>query len=186
MSQVTGRPLVKGYLGKISNGEMVDLFGFQYNPTEVTRARTVEYIFTSPPGSPLPFALFKNISGDTFTLQLLLDAVEEYDQDSEGTSAMKAALETYTQPDYDEFSDDLGQFVAPPMAIYSMGEESFEVVVLSVQFRDIRWNRDGISTRTYADLQMRTAFTNIASLRARLDRLNLLRQRTVTSLSARR
>ncbi len=183
MSAVTGRPLVKGYLGRISNGEMVDLFGFQFNPTEVTRARAVEYVFTSPPGSPLPFALFKGISGDTFTLQLLLDAVEDYDEDSEGTNAMKAALEIYTQPDYDEFSDDLGQFVSPPMARYSMGDESFEVVVLSSQFRDIRWNREGYPTRTFADLQMRTAYTNIASLRARLDRLNVLRQRAVTSLS---
>jgi hypothetical protein len=183
MSYITGRPLVKGYLGRISNGEMVDLFGFQFNPTEVTRARAVEYIFTSPPGSPLPFALFKSISGDTFTLQLLLDAVEDYDHENKGTSAMKAALEIYTQPEYNEFSDDLGQFVSPPMARYSMGDESFEVVVNSIQFRDVRWNRDGIPTRTYVDVQMRTAYTNISSLRARLDRLNVLSHRAVTSLS---
>jgi len=184
MSDITGRPLVKGYLGRISNGEMVDMFGFQYNPTETTRGRQVSYNDISPPGSPQPTANFVSIAGDVITLQLLLDAVEDYDPNKEGTGAMKAALEMFTQPDYAQFSDDIGQFVSPPVARYGMGDDSWEVRVDSVQFRDVRFNREGQATRTYVDIQMTAIFTDIATLRSRLDRLQNLRSRVVTDLSS--
>jgi len=169
MSMVTGRPLVKGYIGRIRNGALESLMDFQFNPTEVPRARTVDYTFSQPPGSPLPTAMFRGIQGDSFSLSLLFDAVETYDHSHLGTTAQKAFLESLTQPDLNEFSDDIGQFVPPPHARYGMGDESWEVVVTSLQFRDVRWNRSGIPTRTWADVQMRTVFVDIASLRARLD-----------------
>ena len=51
MSMITGRPLVKGYLARIKNGDIEGLLKFQFNPTEVARSRTVDYNFTAPPTS---------------------------------------------------------------------------------------------------------------------------------------
>lgn len=176
MSSLTGRPLVKGYFARISNGELVETLNFQFNPSEVNRSRTVDYVFESPPGSALPTALFKSMSGDSFTISLLLDAVETFNSDEEGTSAQKAFFEAFTQPDIDLFSDDLGQFVAPPSARYGMGNESWPILFTSINFRDVRWNRQGIPTRTYVDLQFRGHLTDISVLRARLDSLAALRR----------
>jgi hypothetical protein len=178
---VTSRPLSHGYLGRVVGGELVDIFPFQYNPTIVTRARSVEYNFSSPPGSPIPFAQFKSISSDRITLELLLDAVEIYDEDKQGVGAQKAFLESLTQPDIDSYSVDLGQFIPPPVAKFSLGRESFDVVATGVQFRDVRWNRRMICTRSRAQIQLATYWVSAANLGTWLSNLETLRQKvTVT------
>jgi len=175
MSMVTGREPVKGFLARIRDGEMESVMDFQFNPTETTRGRTAEYNFTSGPGSPIPTASFKAIQGDTFSITLLFDAVETYEEAKLGTTAQKAFIESFTSPDFDDFSDDLGQFTPPPQARYGMGEESWDVLILSHNFRDVRWNLSGHPTRTWCELQMRTMFVDVASLRARFDFLASLR-----------
>lgn len=177
MSNVTGNWPTKGYIGRIRRGEMDRLLYFQFNPTEVPRSRNVDYNFSSPPGSPLPTALFKGIQGDSFTLSLMFDAVESFDENSLGTTGQKAFLESLTQPDFDDFSDDIGLFVPPPEARFGMGQESWDVVVTSLQFRDVRWNTDLTPTRTWVEIQMRSMFVDVATLRARFDFLQTYLER---------
>lgn len=169
---VTGRPLNKGYIASVRRGAIDQIMPFQFNPTEVDRARNVEYEFNSPPGSPAPTAFFMSIGGDSFTLQLLFDAVENYDPDKLGTTAQKAFIELLTQPDISLFSDEIGLGAAPPEARIGIGEEDWAVLVLSHRFRDVRFNRDQIPTRTYVDLQLRTMFTTVAAIRTRLEYLS--------------
>lgn len=172
-------PLIKGFFGRIKDGEVVSIFDFQFNPPEVTRSRTVDYEFDSSPASVLPSAYFKAITGDTITIQLLLDAVETYKDSKKGTLAQQAFLESLTCPEFDEFSEEVGSFVSPPPVLYCMGEQSWKVVIPSLQFRDVRWNKYAIPTRTYVDIQMRTYFTDINEIKARYDQLRLLRREAV-------
>jgi hypothetical protein len=142
---------------------------FQFNPTEVARTRNVDYTFSSAPGSPIPTAMFKGIQGDSLTLTLLFDAVETYEEKKLGTTAQRSYIEMFTSPDFDDFDDDIGQFTPPPRARLGIGEESWDVVVLSAQIRDVRQNDSLHPTRTWVDIQMRTIFTDVAALRARYD-----------------
>lgn len=175
MSGVTGGSPIKGYIALIRDGDIEQVLDFQFNPTEVARVRAVDYDFTVPPGGPIALAAFKGIQGDSFTLSLLFDAVETFDSELQGTTAQKAFLESLTQPDFDDFSDDLGSFTPPPRARYGLGEESWDVVVTNLQFRDVRWNRDMVPTRTWAEIQFRSHFVDVATLRARFDRLQSYR-----------
>jgi len=169
MSRVTGKWTIKGYLGRIRHGDMDAVMDFQFNPSEISRTRTVDYNFNSPPGSPLPTAQFKGIQGDAMNLSLLFDAVENYSDNTLGTTAQKAFIESLTQPDFDDFSDDLGLFVPPPQTRLGIGEESWSGVLTSVNFRDVRWNRNLIPTRTWIDIQFRSSFGDVEALRARFD-----------------
>lgn len=169
MSYVTGNWAKKGYLGRIRNGNMDAVMDFQFNPTNTTRSRVANYKFAEPPGSPIPTAMFKNIQSDSFTLSLLFDATDSYSEFALGTTAHKAFIESFTQPDFDDFYDDLGQFIPPPQVRYGMGSESWTCVMLDTKFRDVRWNRDMTPTRTWVEITLKTMYVDIAELRARFD-----------------
>ena len=180
---VTGRRLSKGWIGRVLDGEMVAVFTFQFNPSEITHDRGVEWVFESPTGSSLPTAIFRAIGGDTFALTLLLDATELNSRNSDGVRAKKAFLESLTQPDISKFNDDLGQFVAPPAVKFGMGGLMFDVVVSRASFRDVRFQTDLVESRTYVDLELRTYFVSVAAIKAHLQRLSSLRSRVETQLS---
>lgn len=174
MSQVTGRSPQKSWLARVVNGEIGKVFHFQINPTAAPRTRTVNYTFNSPPGSPLPTATFDSISGDTFSITLLLDATWSFDAEKLGTLAQQAELELYTQPDADRYIAGVGQFISPPRLRFGVGDVMTTVVVTSLGFRDVRWNTSMMPTRTFADIQMRAVWTGPAELRNRLARLQQL------------
>lgn len=170
-------PVQKGWFTRIVNGQAQSLFSFQFNPTTVQRDHTVDYDFVSAPGSPLPVASFKSVQGQTITLQLLLDAVENYDAASEGITAQLSELESFVQPDIDQFSAGLGSFISPPEVRYGMGRRSWNVVVTNLSIKEERWSRKAIPTRARVDFTMRTNFVDVADIRAQLERMASLRER---------
>lgn len=169
-------PVRKGWISRITNGQVVSLFSFQFNPTTVQRDHTVDYDFVSPPGSPLPVASFRAVQGQTITFQLLLDAAENFSAAKEGITAQLSELESYAQPDIDQFTADLGTFIAPPQLRYGMGKRSWNIVATAVSVKEERWSRTGIPTRARVDLTLRTNFTDVADIRAQLERMGALRR----------
>lgn len=167
--------VTKGYFARITNGEVVSTFRFQYNPTRVVREHQTDYEFVSPPGSPLPSAYFRAIQGQVITFQLLFDASETFDDDKEGVSAQMAELESYNQPDISQFTSDLGSFVSPPQLRFGLGKRSWAVLSTSITFTEERFNRQMVPTRARADVSLRANFTDIAAVRSYLDRLDALR-----------
>jgi hypothetical protein len=176
---VTGRPLNKGSLAVIEGGSVTMVYDFQFNPTERSNSLAANYNFASPPGSALPIASFKSITGSTFGLTLLLDATENYNSDLQGVRADKAFFEMLVQPAYSDYIDDLGTFTAPPEVRYTMGGESFRILVTRCTFRDVRFNRDGFETRAFIELEFNLYMSDPALLKARLERLNTLRNKVV-------
>jgi hypothetical protein len=195
MSLVTGRHPTKGFLARISDGSVRAIYPFQFNPTEVGRSMGVEWALDSPPGSALPHARFQASKGSSITLQLLLDAVEDFssggrggrhDRSSEGVLPQQAALEALVSPDFDQFiNSDLGAFIAPPQVRYGMGGQSWEVVVQTLNFRDIRWNTIGQPVRSFVDITLQANFTDIQTIRARYERLSQLRRKAEQKPSSR-
>lgn len=181
MSQMTGRPLNKGWFARIEGGEVVSYFVFQLNPTETERERGVIYTFESSPGSALPTAIFQSIQGDKITFELFLDATAPYYDDRKGITAALAELESYTQPKIDQFSADLGQVAAPPTVRYGMNEDYWDVVIPRLRIRTQRWNRDLTPTRARVEIEMQAIFTNISAIQARLDRLKFYREKVTRS-----
>lgn len=175
MSMVTGRPLIKGFIGRVDSGALVNVLNFQFNPTELTHTRSPGWEYSGGPGSPMPHAFFKSCEGDSLSFQLLFDASAGYAEEREGTGAQKAYIEALTHPDIDAFQSSIGQFVAPPLCRFGLGHTSFPAVVAGCTFRDTRFGRNGVPTRTYVDMQLRVVLDDIASYRARLDRLSYLR-----------
>lgn len=176
---VTGRPVKKGSLAIIENGAVSMVYTFQFNPTERSIGHNVNWNLTTPPGSALPLASFKNIDGPIFGMSILLDATENYSSDAQGVRAAKAFFESLVQPSIANYLVDLATFTSPPEVRYTMGGESFEVLVNRVEFRDVRFNRDGFETRTYVEFEFSMYMKNPAFLKARLSRLNSLRNQTI-------
>jgi len=180
MSGVTGRPVTKGWLARVSDGEIQAVFTFQFNPSERTRSRDIEYTIVSPVGSTEPTAEFRSVSGTRIVMTLLLDATENYDEDKEGVGAQLAWLESCTEPDIDRFNDDIGQFIAPNELRYGMGKDSWNVVMTRFNPREVRWNKSGFTTRAYVDIELQSTYRDIAAIKARLNRLKLLRSKVET------
>jgi len=179
MSMVTGSEIAHGYFARISGGRVESFFSFPFNPTEDERIRSVEYAFTSSPGSPQPVATFKHIGGEEMTIELLLDATDPYYEEWEGVTAMLAELESYTQPDISKFTADLGQFIPPPQVRYGMGNEYWDVVIPRISIRTVRRNRRHEPTRAYVTVEMRAIFTDISAISSRLQRLRRFRDMVI-------
>jgi hypothetical protein len=173
------KPLERGSLSVIENGAVTMVYNFQFNPTERSISHNTNWNLISPPGSALPIASFQNIDGPVFSLTVLLDATENYSSDEQGVRAAKAFFESLVQPSYSQYIEALGTFTSPPEVRYTMGGESFEVLVTKVGFRDVRFNRIGFETRTYVDLEMTMYMKNPSLLKARLERLKNLRQKVI-------
>jgi len=174
MSMLTGRAVNKGYFYRVENGSVVSTYFFQFNPTEHTRDLDVDYNFVSPPGSPLPTAIFKSVIGGSMSMVLLLDATEGYSTAKEGVAADMAELERYTQPDIDKFLTSLGQFISPPTVVFGRGSDFWNVVIPKMTFRVVRENSYGYPTRVYVDIKMKAIFTSVADIQMRLKRLKRL------------
>jgi len=176
MSQMTGRPLNKGWFARIEGGEVVSYFIFQFNPTETERERNVTYTFESAPGSSAPTAIFQSILGDKITIELFLDATAPYYEEQKGITAALAELESYTQPKIELFSADIGQVPSPPTIRYGMNEDYWDVVVPRIRIRTLRWNRDLNPTRARVEIEMQAVFTDISAIQSRLDKLKQYRE----------
>lgn len=168
---VTGRKLTKGYLARVKSGSVVAVFPFQFNPTERTRNVGAEWVFEYPIGGSLPIARFAFTKGNQISFELLLDAVEGYDPDKLGVTAQMAELELMVNPDFERITEDIGQFIAPPQLRYGFGSDSWDVVMQELSLREVRWNRDGVCTRAYANIQLQANFIDLASM---LDRIYFL------------
>ena len=173
---VTNVRINKGFIGRLSQDELVAVLPFQYNPSETNRRIQANYNFISPPGSPIPTASFKSGNGSQMNLELFFDAVENYDEDKEGLGAHRAFLETLVLPNVEDYTNDLGQFIAPPQALYGLGRDTFKVVVNEVQFREVRRAPNGDVTRMYAVLNLAQYWTDQYELREWLQHLETLRQ----------
>jgi hypothetical protein len=176
---VTGKPITKGNLAVIENGAVTMVYTFQFNPPERGVAHSANWNFATPPGSALPLATFKNIDGPVFGLTLLVDATENYRSNKQGVRADKAFFESLVQPAYTQFIDNLATYTSPPEVRYTMGGESFPVLITRVTFRDVRFNREAFETRTYIELEMQMYMKDPALLKARIERLNSLRNKVV-------
>ncbi len=174
-------PTAKGSLSIIKDGAVSDVFVFQYNPSSRSMSHSVQYNMSSPPGSALPFAFFGSIDGPSFSLSFLLDATANYSASKQGTRAQKAFFESLVQPDIDQFMSDLATFTKPPEVRYSMGGDSFPILVTGSTVRDVRFNNQGFETRTVIDLECQLYFTSPAQLKSRLERLRRLREQVVRS-----
>lgn len=169
----------KGSFALINNGAVTDVFNFQYNPTERGVRHTVNYAKTSPPGSALPQASFTSIDGPTWALTLFLDSTNTPREEENGILAQKAFLEMLVQPDINNYLADINSYTPPPEVLYTMGGVSARVLVESVSFRDVRFNRLGVETRAYVEIDFFVPMTEVALLTARLQRLQNL-AKTVT------
>jgi len=149
---VTGRPLHKGWIGRIRDGEIDPeaYLVFQYNPTTTKEGISPEYTMVDPPGSAFPTAVFKSVTSYNIDFQLFLDATERYAAD--GLLPQKAFLQSLAIQDLDPFVEGLGQFVSPPMVLLNIGPESWFCVVTSASADVIRRNRELVPTRIRADL----------------------------------
>jgi hypothetical protein len=170
----SGRPLAKGFLAQILDGEVKRSFEFQFNPTEFNRNRTVEYGWLSAAGSVMPEAVFTKIGPEEMTLSLLLDATMSFSVSKEGISAVMAALELFTWPDPSKYSEDLGQVQAPPQALFGLGNFSTTVVVQRFSPNIVRWNRDLQPTRAFVELGLSSTMQSVSEIRNRLDGLETL------------
>lgn len=171
---MTTRRIDKGSFTIIEKGAATLVWMFQFNPANRLIGHNVNYNLTTPPGSALPTASFKNIDGPTFSLQFLLDATENYSAAREGVRADKAFLESLVQPSIEEYLRELNQFTAPPEVRYTMGGDSFQVLVTKCGFRDARFNNKGFETRTFVDLELQMYMADPRLLTARLERLKRL------------
>lgn len=178
-SDVTGRPVARGWLARITDGAVVATYEFQYNPTEVAYEHTVNYSLSSAAGSPLPTAYFGSIQGQSVSFSLLLDATEGYSSREKGVLAQKAELISLVSPDLDRFSRSLGQFVSPPEVLFGMGPESVKVIVPKISFRDVRFNRELEPTRCYADIQLQAIYTSAEEYAFYLAKLARMRSMVV-------
>lgn len=178
---ITGRKANRAYLAKIQDGEVKSTYEFQFNPSEDEKSREVEWGWASAQGTALPEAIFNRISSEKFTIQLLLDATEDYDAAKEGVRADIAAIEMFTMPDPERFSSDLGQVAAPPQARFGIGNDVFTVVMDSVNTRVVRRNTDMFPTRAYVDIVMSTTFTDISQIQAILTRNSELARKAMVS-----
>lgn len=160
--------VTKGTLFKVVNGAITSRFTFQFNPSERSESRDVNYSITSPPGSYEPDCQFVSVSGSKIELRLLLDATYPYEASKQGTRAQKAWLEQFTQPDVDTMLTSVGRFTPPPDGILSMGGKSSNVKVMHLGFKDVVFNPDLIETRTWVDLTMQTIFKDLAQQQAYL------------------
>jgi hypothetical protein len=170
----TDRPLTKGYLARIIDGAIQNYFEFQYNPTEFSRQRSVEYGWLGSAGSAVPEAVFSKISKEEMTLSLFLDATRKFSSEKEGINSQLAALELFTWPDPDSVSVDIGQVQAPPQVLFGLGNYSARVVVERFSSNITRWNRSLVPTRATVELGLGVTFVDMANIRERLDRLKSL------------
>lgn len=178
---ITGRKAKRAFLAKIEGGEVKSTYEFQFNPTEDEKSREVEWGWASAQGTALPEAIFNRINSEKFTLQLLLDATENYDADKEGVRADIAALEMFTMPDPEAFSSDLGQVAAPPAARFGIGNDVYTVVMETVTTRVVRRNSEMHPTRAYVDISMGTSFTDISQIQGILTRNSELARKAMVS-----
>lgn len=167
---VTGRQVQKAYLAKILNGEVQYTYEFQFNPSEDEKAREVEWGWVAAQGTPLPEAVFNRVASEKFTMQLLLDATENYSSLKEGVRADIAALESFTLPDVEIFASDLGQVAAPPQARFGIGNDVYTVIVDSITTRVVRRNTFMYPTRAFVDMSFSSTFVSISQIQATLTR----------------
>jgi len=165
----------KGMLARIKDGEVVAEYRFQFNPTQVGHSRAVSHDFATPGGGYLPLAQFLYVNGDTFSISLLLDATDEYSHAKQGTRAQKACIELLTHPDVDDFLSGVGQFNPTPQVRFEVGGVSWNVKIVSLNMKDVRWNNELIETRTTVDIEMQSIYTSAAEMKARMQRLAALR-----------
>lgn len=161
---VTGRPLVKGWFGRIRNGEIDGVFDFQYNPTEMTQSVRPQYAMVDPPGSPIPTAVFKSVSNDEIKFRLLIDATDDYSSDERGILAKQSFLESLARPDLSSYLEGVGQFVSPPRVMMGLGPRTWDVIVSDIDFRVIRWNREMIPTRAWANLTLQSIYVDFETV----------------------
>jgi hypothetical protein len=171
----SGRPLKKGWIGRIRNGEIDGFYDFQYNPTETTESVNPQYTMIDPPGSPVPTAVFKSISNDEIAFQLLLDATDPYYQEQLGIWAQQSFLESLARPELATYLEGMGQFVAPPRVVLGLGPRIWDCVLTSYSFKTIRWNREMIPTRGFADVAFKTVFVDFDTLSGQYQELFVYR-----------
>jgi len=131
---------------------------FQYNPTTDNHGVTPKYTMIEPPGSTGPTAVFNTISNDTIDLQLLLDATESWHHAQVGIGPQRAFLESFARQDAQPFVDGLGQFVAPPKAIISIGPDAWEGVVTKYDCLVTKRTRGLIPIRATVKLAIKTVY----------------------------
>lgn len=174
-----GAPFVKGYLARLSNGRIEAFFPFQFNPTELTRGVTASYKFTSTPGSVLPQACFSYCEGGAMSCTLLLDAVENFDPAKGGVMAQEMELESYTTSDVNRFVENPGAFVPPPQCRLGLGQRSWPLLMVAVQFKEVRFSKDGYPTRAYADLTLKPDYRSMGEVMAYFQQIQRMRKRVV-------
>ncbi len=182
--KISGTRARRAYLAKISNGEIQYVYEFQFNPTEDEKAREVEWGWAAAQGTALPEAVFTRIASEKFTMQLFLDATENYSADKEGVRADIAALESFTFPDPDMYSADMGQVASPPPALFGIGEDVYNIVVESTNVRVVRRNFEMHPTRAFVDIKLSSTFTDVKKIQESIMRNSELARKVLIARRA--
>ena len=161
---VTGRSLLKGWFGRIRDGEIDGIFDFQYNPTTMKHEVSPQYSMVDPPGSPIPTAVFKSVSNDVMKVKLLLDATDKYSSEEQGIWAKQSFLESLARPDLSSYLEGVGQFVSPPQVMMGIGPRTWDVVVTGLRVDTIRWNRDLIPTRAWVTMSLMSVYVDFETV----------------------
>jgi hypothetical protein len=178
---VTGRPLTKGCIARIRDGEMEGVLTFKFNPTSNTEEVAPSYTMIDPPGSSFPTAVFKSVSSQEVSFRLLLDAVEEYYEESLGISAEKAFIESLGRQDLSPYLEGAASFVAPPVSLVCLGSDAWYTALTSLSFEVIRRNRNLVPTRAWADLTFSSIYMGKSYTQKYYKNLNTLRKTRETS-----
>lgn len=172
---VSGKPLAKGCIGRMTDGEIEKYLVFQFNPTRNAEKISPTYSMIDPPGSAFPTAVFKSVSTHQISFRLLLDAVETYSDVEEGAGASKAFIESLARQDLDPFIEGTGKFVAPPMCLVCIGSEGWYCVLTDLSFEVVRRSRELVPTRVWADMTFDVVFAGSEYTLNYYGRLNSLR-----------
>lgn len=162
----------RGWIARVKDGYMDDILIFQYNPTDDTTTVTPQYGMIDPPGSPMPSAVFKSMASDTFSLRLLLDATESWEQAQKGILADRAFLESLARPEAQAFVDGLGQFVSPPEIKVGLGDHDvWDGVVTSYSCQVTRRTRALIPVRAFVTLSIKAIYVGADQTQAKYQQL---------------
>jgi hypothetical protein len=181
--RVNGTRAERAYLAKILEGEVTYVYEFQFNPSEDEKTREVAWAWAVV-GPLLPEAIFIRLSREAFSLQLFLDATENYDPDKQGVGADIAALDSFTMPYPEIYCADMGQVASPPLTLFGIGEDAYYVVVNSVNVRVVRRNSEMHPTRAYVDLKLTSTYVDTSQMLNSLNKNSELARKVLVARRA--
>ena len=171
-TRVSSRKLNRGKMYRIYYGEVVSVFPFQFNPSEVSEEIGVEYHFTDSVGQYMTSAVFSRYTQNTQSFTLFLDGREF---NSKTTRAYKndvkkqiAHLKLFVQPG-PALSEETPQFVGPTVTKIVRGSRVWTGVINTISIKEEMFDRNFDVIRAKVDINFTATSQGFAQELQRLD-----------------